>query len=68
MEDYIYWFWTFFIIRVKSMILAGFEMEFLLILVNSFQLLALVIRSSILDVAGLLDPALFNVFLLQARL
>ena len=40
----------------------------LLLFVNGFQPLALVIRNSILDLVGLLDPPLFNIIILQIRL
>ena len=70
---YTYWFWTLcfrtsFSVNPLSLytiiIVTGSEGEFFLILVKIFQPLALVIRNSVLHLAGLLDPPLFNVLIL----
>ena len=59
-SDNLFSLYTIIIIRVGSRTLAGSKGEFFCILVKGFQLLALVIRNSILDLSGLLDPPLFN--------
>ena len=53
-----------FIIRIGSRTFAGSWMEFFLVIVNGFQSFALVMKSSILDLMGLLDPSLFNITIL----
>ena len=54
----------FIIIRSGSRTLAGSEVEFFLIIVDGFQPFALVIKNSMLDLAGLLDLPLFKVIIL----
>ena len=54
----------FIIIRVGSRTLARSEVEFFFIIVDGFQLFALVIRNSTLDLAGLLDLPVFNIITL----
>ena len=52
------------IIRIGSRIFAGSWVEFFLVILNGFQRFALVMKSPILDLAGLLDPSLFNIMIL----
>ena len=54
----------FIIIRSESRTLAGSEVEFFLIIVDGFQPFALVIKNSMLDLAGLLDLPLFKIIIL----
>ena len=46
----------------------GSWVEFFLIIVNGLQSFALVMKSSILDLVGLLDVPLFNITILQVML
>ena len=58
-------FYTIFvIIRIGSRTLVGSEVDILLIIIYGFQPFALVRRNSILDLAGPLDPHLFNIIIL----
>ena len=54
----------FIIIKIGSRIFAGSWVVFFLTTVNGFQPFALVMKSSILDLAGLLGPPLFNIMIL----
>ena len=54
----------FIIIRIGSRTFAGSWVEFFLVIVNGFQPFALVMKSSILDLAGFLEPSLFNIIIL----
>ena len=54
----------FIIIKIGSRIFAGSWMVFFLTIVNGFQPFALVMKSSILDLVGLLGPPLFNIMIL----
>ena len=51
-------------IRVGFMILANSKVKFFFILVNGFQPLAHVIRNTVLGLAKLLNPPLFNIIIL----
>ena len=53
----------FIIIRIGSRTFAG-SWVFFLVIVNGFQPFALVMKSSILDLAELLDSSLFNIMIL----
>ena len=54
----------FIVIRIGSRTLARSEVEFFLITVNDFKTLVFVIKNSISDLAGILDPPLFNIIIL----
>ena len=54
----------FIIIKIGSRIFAGSRVVFFLTIVNGFKPFALVMKSSILDLAGLLGPPLFNIMIL----